>query len=87
MVAAVAERYRYWTVACFVTVAHQPLRTKAYDTPPVGLKCHSGPKDSSRGLVKRRDKAPSQAYCSHLSLRDLRRWGQSSGHSYVMNYI
>ncbi|GFU91640.1 hypothetical protein TNCV_2544021 [Trichonephila clavipes] len=28
----------------------------------VGLKCPSGPKDSPRGLVKRRDKAPSQCY-------------------------
>ncbi|GFW22044.1 hypothetical protein TNCV_4823261 [Trichonephila clavipes] len=27
----------------------------------VGMKCHSGPKDSPRGFSERRDKAPSQS--------------------------
>ncbi|GFU67136.1 hypothetical protein TNCV_3675501 [Trichonephila clavipes] len=47
---------------------HSPICISRFLLEKVGLKCHSGPKDSPRGLVRRRDKTPSHTYFNSSTL-------------------
>ncbi|GFT93614.1 hypothetical protein TNCV_677491 [Trichonephila clavipes] len=51
---------RRLTHECKSSKAHSLICISRFLLEKGGLKCQSGPKDSPRGLVRRRDKAPSQ---------------------------